>query len=102
MIDIRSEKLIPLRDVPSLPWIPPRRKGSRLAVETVHRWATNGIRGVKLETVCAGDTRCTTEAGLLRFFERLNQPRATTATQTPSQRRKALAHAKAGCEALGF
>jgi hypothetical protein len=64
-------KLIRLNDVPKLAWIPPRRRGSRLAIATVHRWCSKGRNGIRLRHVSAGGTRCTTEAWLMEFFEAL-------------------------------
>jgi hypothetical protein len=71
-IDLTRERGIPAADVPKLPWIPRRRRGSRLSVATVHRWFSPGIRGVRLEHVTVGGTRVTTEAALLRFFAALS------------------------------
>lgn len=70
-IDLSKEPAIPLADVPKLRWLPRRRGGRRLHVSTVFRWCLRGIRGVRLEYVQAGGIRVTTEAALLRFFERL-------------------------------
>lgn len=102
MIDIRSEKLIRLVDVPGLPWLPTRRGGATLARSTVWRWATKGINGVTLETVAIGRALCTTEAALMRFLERLAMPAATSTTSTPSQRRKAIERAETILRANGI
>jgi hypothetical protein len=69
-IDLRTEKPIPLSEIPKLPWLR-GRGGKRLHIATVHRWCTHGIHGLRLEFVQRGGTRVTTEAALLRFFERL-------------------------------
>ena len=41
-------------------------------VATIHRWASHGVRGVVLETLQVGGTRCTSREALQRFFERLS------------------------------
>lgn len=68
------DPLITLADVPRLKWLPRRRGKSRLAFSTVYRWAMYGQRGVKLRTVRAGGTLCTTEAWVRDYFERLADP----------------------------
>lgn len=68
MIDILHEKLVPLRDVPSLPFIPSRRQGKKLNKTTLYRWATKGSKGRRLETVLVGAERCTTVEALKKFF----------------------------------
>jgi hypothetical protein len=105
MIDVTNEKLIPLSSVPKLPWMPRRRGDTTLNVSTVWRWATAGLvrgaRTIKLETLSVGEVRCTSEAALLRFFERLDQPNATQSSQTPTQKNRAVKRATSACEALG-
>jgi hypothetical protein len=81
MIDPTTDRLVRLADVPKIQWLPLRRAGRRLHLATIYRWAQRGLRGVRLEIVQAGGTRCTSEAALLRFFEALSEPRST---QTPS------------------
>jgi hypothetical protein len=66
-----TEPLIPLTQVPRMPFIPRRRAGRKLNVATVFRWASSGIRGVRLEVVRFGGTLCTTKSALLEFFRSL-------------------------------
>ena len=47
--------------------LPIRRRGKPLHVNTLHRWAHKGCRGVVLETVMIGGTRCTSVEALRRF-----------------------------------
>jgi hypothetical protein len=70
--DIAKEKLIRLADVPKLKWLPRRRAGSRLSIATVYRWEQRPNN--PLEAVRVGGTLCTTEAALMRFFERQANP----------------------------
>jgi hypothetical protein len=65
------------------------RDGRSLNFSTVWRWALNGIRGVKLETVRVGNTLCTTEPAMQRFIERLSNPDAGDIAETPAMRRRA-------------
>lgn len=50
---------------------PGRRGGRGPNVSTLHRWASRGIRGIRLEVVSVGGTRAVTVAALNRFFGRL-------------------------------
>jgi Protein of unknown function (DUF1580) len=63
--------------------LPRRRGGRQTNVSTLYRWTTAGCRGVKLEYVQVGATRCTTREALARFFERLTE----ASTGEPSPRR---------------
>lgn len=47
--------------------LPIRRRGKPLHVNTLHRWAHKGCRGVVLETVMIGGSRCTSVEALRRF-----------------------------------
>jgi Protein of unknown function (DUF1580) len=70
-IDLSRERGIPFSDVPKLACLPRRRGGRKVHVATVHRWASRGLRGVRLEFVQCGGTRVTTLEALMRFFDRL-------------------------------
>src|SRR4051812_22483214 len=72
-IDISQEALIPFTQAAA--HLPRRRRGRKAAVSTLHRWATRGLRGVVLETLQVGGTKCTSLAALQRFFDRLSVPR---------------------------
>ena len=69
MFDPTIETPIPFPDVCKLPWLPRRRRGSRLALPTLYRWAGRGVRGAVLETISIGSQRCTSEQALRRFFQ---------------------------------
>ena len=73
MIDTTTEKPIPLTEAAAE--LPRRRRGKKTNVSTLYRWATAGCRGVVLETIQVGATRCTSREGLQRFFEKLTLPR---------------------------
>jgi hypothetical protein len=89
-----DEPYVPFRDVPKLPWMPTRRGGSTLAVETVHRWAVAGVRGHRLAFDSVGGVRCTKASWLRRFFAdlagRLGDGTASgTASRAVASRRRA-------------
>jgi hypothetical protein len=70
MIDPLKEETLNLgracRRLPSL------RRDRPVAPSTLWRWATNGVRGIRLETVQIGATTCTSVEALRRFFAALN------------------------------
>jgi hypothetical protein len=49
-------------------WIAERTGGRRPNISTLHRWATRGVRGVKLETVAVGHVRYTSIDAVRRFL----------------------------------
>src|SRR5262245_12375645 len=57
--------------------LPRRRRGRKPHVSTLYRWMTSGCRGVVLESIQVGGTRCTSREALQRFFERLSGPDLT-------------------------
>lgn len=65
MIDINSEQLIALRDVPRC--LPTRVNGRRLHISAVYRWCQRGIGGVILESIRIGGTTYTSTEALARF-----------------------------------
>jgi hypothetical protein len=69
MIDHQNESVFPMSEAPTK--LPRRRGGKKVNVATLYRWSTRGIRGVVLETIQIGGTRCTSAQALQRFFERL-------------------------------
>ena len=73
MIDSASETLVSLANAAKL--IPRRRRGRKTHVSTLFRWTTAGCRGVVLESIQVGGTRCTSKEGLQRFFEQLSEQR---------------------------
>jgi hypothetical protein len=86
-IDPLSEETMPLaaaaRKLPCL------RNGRPIRVSTLWRWATRGVRGVRLDTAYVGSVRVTTEASLREFFERLRRPeRAAPDAVRPEGRRR--------------
>ena len=98
MIDSASESLISLAQAADE--LPRRRRGRKTHVSTLYRWAMAGCRGVVLESIQIGGTRCTSREALQRFFERLSDPahaRVGSGTgwtgRTTAQRQRASAEA---------
>ncbi|MBX9654742.1 DUF1580 domain-containing protein [bacterium] len=103
MIDSTTEQVISLTDAAKR--LPARRGGKRPHVSCIYRWSTDGCRGIVLETLQVGATRCTSVEALQRFFERLshhNKPEPSPQpTRTPNARRHASERAARELEALG-
>ncbi len=88
MIDISQEETFSLTEAAKQ--LPCRRKGKRPNVATLYRWSATGCRGIRLETINIGATRCTSMEALQRFFDALTaqaehrpvpQPPRLTATR---------------------
>ena len=78
MIDTTAEFPVPLSQAAD--GLPRRRRGRKTHVSTLFRWSSAGCKGVVLETIQVGGTRCTSREALQRFFERLTSPGATEAS----------------------
>ncbi|MGD0899472.1 MAG: DUF1580 domain-containing protein [Thermoguttaceae bacterium] len=94
MIDIRTEELFSLTAATKLPCFGNRRNGKRINVSTIWRWATAGVRGVRLETIMAGGSRTTSLEAVQQFFEALTAQVEPKPISVPShqtrQRRKQI------------
>lgn len=66
-IDVNKEKLVPVREVPSLisKWIPGQRPVSYSALL---RWIRSGVAGVRLDSVLIAGSKYTSREALNRFF----------------------------------
>jgi len=93
-IDISTEAVVTLTQASH--HLPRRRKGKRPAVSTIYRWAQRGVRGVRLETLQVGGTKCTSIEALQRFCERLTRANgpAPEAPPSPARRRRAAERAE--------
>ena len=89
-IDPTSETLICLMEATRL--LPARRKGKKPHLSCIYRWTISGCRGVILESIQVGGTRCTSKEALARFLEALTLASATghhAALRSPTKRRRA-------------
>src|SRR4051812_1460257 len=95
--------------------LPRRRRGRKTNVSTLYRWTTTGCRGVKLQFIQCGATRCTTRAWLDEFFGRLSASRDTPPTvgaldgstlprmvRSAAERRRAIEAANRDLERAGI
>ena len=104
-INSTDETIISLTDAAKE--LPRRRGGKRPHIATLYRWTTSGCRGVQLEYVQIGGTRCTSREALARFFERLTlasqgQPHDSQCRRTPRQQAAASKRAEIELDNLGL
>jgi hypothetical protein len=92
MIDSTSESLISLGDAARL--LPRRRAGKKPHVSCIYRWTTTGCKGVVLESIQIGGTRCTSKEALARFFKALTNVNLPRAQQVPTSCQAAAAVAE--------
>ena len=100
-IDPSSESLISLAEAANS--LPRRRAGKKAHMSCIYRWTTAGCRGVVLESIQIGGTRCTSREALTRFFRRLTQGDAADLppVRTPAQRERAATQAIRDLERAG-
>ena len=101
MIDPNSETLLSLSETAK--HLPRRRAGKRPHVSCIYRWTTSGCKGVVLESLQCGGTRCTSKEALARFFRRLTQGDAADVPEVRSvaQRQRATERAMRDLERAG-
>ena len=80
MIDATREELLRFGEARN--HLPKGRFGARPDVSTLHRWATRGVHGVRLEFLRTPSGLVTSREALARFFERLT---SQGGEQAPSQ-----------------
>jgi hypothetical protein len=94
MIDATTEYLVSLADAAKL--LPARRGGKRPHVSCIYRWTVSGCKGIQLESLQVGGTRCTSREALARFFERLTAGNTgvPASIRTPAARERAIRKAE--------
>ena len=100
MIDLESETVVSLNEATK--HLPRRRRGKRPHVSTLHRWMTAGVRGIKLEAIYVGATRCTSLEAIQRFCERVTADTTGTPVCTSKQRQREIHKAEAELQAAGI
>lgn len=98
---MQNQELLSFSDVAAA--IPSRMRGRKLHYATVWRWASRGVRGVKLETVTVGGARYVTRAALQEFISRCsarNNPNRPA--QNIASRAKQIAQAEVECRLAGI
>jgi hypothetical protein len=98
-IDAGSETLISLSQAAST--LPARRAGKRPHVSCVYRWTTTGCKGVVLESIQVGGTRCTSSEALARFFDALTYGDDRPTVRSPLKRQRAAERAMRELEREG-
>jgi hypothetical protein len=82
VIDPLADELFPLAQAAQR--LPRLRGGRPVNPSTLWRWATSGLRGVKLEICRVGGVACTSAEALRRFFAELNGRPANTPRPRPT------------------
>jgi hypothetical protein len=102
MIDPNTETLICLAQAAK--HLPRRRGGRPVHVSCIYRWTTSGCKGVILESIQIGGTRCTSKESLSRFFQQLTQGHNPThpTIYSPAKRAQAVARAERELDAAGI
>ena len=92
MIDIESEELLTFSRAAK--YLPHGRANKPVHVATLHRWASSGASGVRLETVRIGGVRFTSKEALERFIERCTAGDPDTPIQTSKHRQREIGQAE--------
>jgi hypothetical protein len=103
MIDALSEDIHSLATAAKS--LPVRRGGKRPHVSCLYRWTISGFRGVILESIQIGGTRCTSREALARFFDQLSRAAGTAPSahqRTAKQREREIAQADAELREAGI
>ena len=104
MIDPLTEQVVSLADAAKS--LPTRRGGKRPHVSCIYRWTVSGCKGVRLESIQIGGTRCTSREALGRFFERLSSSTGPQQHQgvvrSPAQRQRATSQAERELREAGY
>ncbi len=83
MIDISTETVISPADATK--HLPRRRAGKKPNIATIYRWMQIGVRGIRLESIMIGGTRCTSLEALQRFFDTLTAQAEGQPVQQPQR-----------------
>lgn len=82
---VEHEDVLSLADAAK--FLPVRKEGKPFHVNTLHRWATAGVRGVVLESLMIGGARYTSRQALTRFIRRISRGIAEVMALTEKPRR---------------
>ncbi len=86
-----SEYIVSLKD--ACGFFPRARRGRKAHVSRLYRYTRDGCRGVILESIQCGATRCTSREAIERFFQRL------TAASNPGKATELASQTEAKVEA---
>tara|TARA_R110002124_G_scaffold106675_1_gene258765 strand:+ start:428 stop:718 length:291 start_codon:yes stop_codon:yes gene_type:complete len=96
MIQIENEQVITFTD--AIKMLPRRRRRKKIHISTLYRWASRGIRNIRLETIQIGGTRCTSVEAVQRFFDAIS----TTPTHVHHKNKKRIEEAEQNLKNSGF
>ena len=82
-IDLLSDDCLTLAEAAKI--LPRGRRGKKTHVSTLWRWASCGLRGVRLETIRKGGMIYTSREALRRFFARLSGHEVPSPEPPPSR-----------------
>ena len=105
-IDIQTETVI--TPAKATHFCPERRRGVRPNIATIFRWMVAGVKGIKLESLVVGGTRCTSIEALQRFFDALtvaaDEEHSSAVTPPPvsKSRQKAIEAAERRLSRVGI
>ncbi len=103
-IDPLTENVISLAEAAKL--YPHRRRGRPTHLSCVYRHTTSGCRGIRLEFIQCGATRCTSKEAVARFFAKLTAQAAGNSAPIPAstfcQRRPEIERAERELDAAGI
>ena len=103
MIDTTAETVLTLAEAAKR--LPRRRRGRKIHVSTIYRWTVSGCRGIVLDHIQIGGTRCTSLTALQSFFDRLTRASeiggATSHSRSLVQRQRQSKAAEKELERLG-
>ena len=85
-IDLLSDDVLRLSEAAKI--LPRGRHGKKIHVSTLWRWACQGVRGVRLETVRMGGVIYTSKEALQRFFAQLDSPQIQPPKDSANRQRE--------------
>lgn len=102
MIELSQETVLSFSEAAGR--VPSFRPGRKTHVATLHRWAKQGVRGIKLDSARLGGRLVTSAEALQRFADALSATPAepAPAIQPPAARRKAIERAESELDRIGI
>lgn len=102
----KGETLFPLAKIPGelerRNVLGHRRRGGKLAVQTLIRWATSGRSGQQLEVIRIGGSLHTSVEAVFRFFRACTNPNSSNSSLSSAQVVRQHAAAETALDAFGF
>jgi hypothetical protein len=100
MLDLQNEELFRFKEAVKLI---PKNNGKTAHLSILYRWSSVGLKGVRLEFVQAGGTRCTSREAIQRFFNRLTEAESPAPiSKTPAQRQREIEAAERELDKAGI